>query len=69
MENKTKLSELITNKELTALGLGGNVKLWQLRRAGKLPFMRFGRKIFYNPAAIIELMQVSGNFEINDREN
>lgn len=54
------LNELLTNKDLDRLGLGGTVKLWKLRKEGKLPFLRFGRKIFYEPEKIAELMQISG---------
>ena len=56
-----KNDSLITVKELCAMLGTSYVTLWKRMKEGTLPYRRMGRRIYFDPVEIKELMKVNVN--------
>ena len=51
------LENLLTEQDLKQLGIGKTTRLWQLRKQGRLPYIKNGKRYLYSPAAVMQALE------------
>jgi excisionase family DNA binding protein len=58
MEPTIEPEKLLTRKEAMALLMCNSVTFWRYCRAGKIPYYRAGRKMFFKRSEILDAIRI-----------